>query len=269
MKKFLFGFIFAAGLVVGGALWAWNTWLPTAEQIRGCIVTQMFEVALCPGSKDYVPLNKISTHLQKTVVLTEDSSFFQHHGFDWQSIEKNAREGWESGLFKKGGSTISQQLAKNMFLSKDRTFIRKGREALITYRLEQTLTKKEILERYLNVIEFGKDLYGVKAASQFYFQKSPSDLSVMESAFLAMLLPNPKKYSSSFHKKQLTDFARKRMDQIIDNMFQYKRIDELEYMTAKHDLQRFLSPLIDELQSEEGFTPSPDDISPEEEDTFF
>ncbi|MNJ93499.1 Penicillin-binding protein 1F [compost metagenome] len=269
MIKFLAGFIIAAVLVVGGAYWALGRWLPSAEEIKGCLITKMYEVNLCPGSKSYVSLKQISPYLQKTVVLTEDSSFFQHRGFDWQSIEKNAREGWETGIFKKGGSTISQQLAKNMFLSKDRTFIRKGREALITYRIEKTLSKKEILERYLNVIEFGKDLYGVKAAANFYFQKSPADLSILESAFLAMLLPNPKKYSTSFHKKELTEFAHKRIGQIIDNMYQYKRINDEEYLVATQELQNFLSPA-PSYTTEEESAPL-DEATPieENEDSFF
>ncbi len=158
--------------------------------------------------KNYVPLRQISQYLQKTIILTEDSNFWNHKGFDWESIEKNARDGLASGVFKRGGSTISQQLAKNLFLSKDRTFIRKGLEAVITDRIEHTLTKKEILERYLNVVEFGKNIYGVKAAAKYYFQKSPAELSVVESAFLAMVLPNPIKYSQSYYRKELTPFAK-------------------------------------------------------------
>ena len=214
--------------------------IPSEEEIRGCIVTKMYEVHLCPGSKTYVPLQKISAVLPKTIVLTEDSNFWNHQGFDWESIEKDAKEDWEKGVFKRGGSTITQQLAKNMFLTKDKSLLRKGIEALITQKLEKTLKKKEILERYLNVIEFGKNIYGIKAAAQYYFKKSPADLNVVESAFLAMLLPNPVKYSQSFYKKELSSFARKRITQIVENMYRYNRISQTEYDIATTELEGFL-----------------------------
>lgn len=222
-----------------GLLWSH---LPSEKEIKGCIVTTMYQVNLCPGSKDYTPLKQISPYLQKTIVLTEDSNFFNHHGFEWDTIEKNFREGWETGVYKRGGSTISQQLAKNMFLNKDRTFLRKGLEAIITDRIEKTLTKQEILERYLNVVEFGKDIYGVKKAANFYFKKSPAELDVVESAFLAMVLPNPVKYSSSYFKKELTPFARKRLSTIVENLYRYQRISQADYETAMVKIQNFLGP---------------------------
>jgi monofunctional biosynthetic peptidoglycan transglycosylase len=218
--------------------------MPTEKDIKGCIVTKMYNVNLCPGSKDYVPLKSISPYLQKTVVLTEDSSFFEHDGFDWKSIEENAKKNLEKGVYAKGGSTISQQLAKNMFLYKDKTLMRKGLEFLITQKLEKTLTKKEILERYLNVVEFGKDIYGVKQAAQFYFKKTPAQLNVVESAFLAMVLPNPPKYSQSYFKKELTKFAHKRIKQIVTDMYQYSRISGDEYDLAMNQVNSFFSPSI-------------------------
>ena len=127
-----------------------------------------------------------------------------------------------------------------MFLSKEKSLFRKGLEAIITERIEKTLKKREILERYLNVIEFGKDLYGVKDASQFYFHKTPAQLSVVESAFLAMLLPSPEKYSRSFFKKELSAFAHKRIAQIVENMYRYNRIDQTEYDVAMTEIDRFL-----------------------------
>lgn len=231
MKKVVFFFLGVITLMGAAVASLWN-WLPTEKEIKGCMTTKMYHVELCPGSKNYVPLNQISQNLQKAIVLTEDSTFFTHNGFDWGSIEKNAREGWESGSFKKGGSTITQQLAKNMFLTGDRTFIRKGVEAIITDRIENTLTKKEILERYLNVVEFGKNIFGVKDAAKYYFKKTPAELSVVESAFLALVLPNPVKYSMSYYKKELTPFAKKRLTQIIENMFRYHRITPEEYEQA-------------------------------------
>lgn len=218
--------------------------IPSEKEIKGCMVTSMYSVELCPGSKNYVPLNAISPYLQKTVVLTEDSGFFQHDGFDWKSIEENAKKNLEQGAYSKGGSTISQQLAKNMFLYKDKTLLRKGLEFLITRKIEKTLTKKEILERYLNVVEFGKDIYGVKQAAQFYFKKTPAQLDVVESAFLAMVLPNPVKYSQSYFKKELTPFAHKRLKQIVKDLYQYSRITEGEYNVAINKVDGFFSPSV-------------------------
>jgi monofunctional biosynthetic peptidoglycan transglycosylase len=271
MKSFLLGFILSVAATLATVYFIAHRYLPTESDIKGCMTTQMYQVHLCPGSESYVPLNQISSYFQKTVLLTEDSGFFQHRGFDWVAIEKNAREGWENGVFKKGGSTITQQLAKNLFLTQDRTFIRKAREAIITYELEKFLTKNEILEKYFNVIEFGKDIYGIKAAADFYFHKSPKDLSITESAFLAMLLPNPKKYSSSFHKKALTEFARQRMHQIIDNMYLYKRISSEEYEVAQNDLARFLAPEPppeDELNLENGTEKAPQEEAPAESEVL-
>jgi monofunctional biosynthetic peptidoglycan transglycosylase len=218
--------------------------IPSEKEIKGCMVTTMYHVNLCPGSKTYAPLKTISPYLQKAVVLTEDSGFFEHDGFDWKSIEENAKKNLEKGEYAKGGSTITQQLAKNMFLYKDKTLIRKGLEALITQKLEKTLTKKEILERYLNVVEFGKDIYGVKQAASYYFKKTPAQLNVVESAFLAMVLPNPPKYSQSYFKKELTSFAHKRIKRIVGDMYQYGRINEEEFNVASGQINGFFSPNI-------------------------
>lgn len=216
--------------------------IPSEKTLRGCLTTEMFNVELCPGSKNYIPLSRISKYLLKTVVLTEDSSFYQHEGFDWESLEKVAKENLAKGEIKRGGSTISQQLAKNLFLNKDKTFTRKFFEFLITMKIEKSLNKREILERYLNVVEFGKKIYGVKAASQFYFQKSATDLSVVESAFLAALLPNPVKYSQSFYKKELSPFMRSRIRKIIRDLYQYERITLEEAHMATVEFRNFLNP---------------------------
>jgi len=242
MIKNVVFFLLGVGTLLVVAYAALASWLPTDAQIKGCMTTRMYNVELCPNSKNYVPLRQISPYLQKTIILTEDSNFWNHKGFDWDAIEKNARAGWETGVFKRGGSTITQQLAKNMFLNKDRTFIRKGLEAVITDRIEKNLSKKEILERYLNIVEFGKDIYGVKAASQYYFKKKPADLNVVESAFLAMVLPNPVKYSKSYYRKELTPFARNRLSRIIEDLYRYNRISQEEYESAISQVAYFFQP---------------------------
>lgn len=240
--KWFFYLIAASGfLLLMLTIWIVSL-IPTRKDLTSCFTTAMYEVKLCPGTSTYTPLSQISKYLQKTVVLTEDSRFFEHKGFDWESIEKSAKENLANGKIKRGGSTISQQLAKNLYLSKDKSMARKLAEAFITLQIEKHLTKKEILEKYLNVIEFGKNIYGIKAAAKYYFDKAPAQLDVIESAFLAMLLPSPVKYSKSFKSKQLTPFAYKRVKTIIENMFQYHRIDEFEYQAAMDRLPGFLSP---------------------------
>lgn len=216
------------------------SYIPSKKEIRGCMVTKMFQVKLCPGSGDYVPLNKISQNLQKAVVLTEDSAFWDHGGFDLKEMQRSLEKNMAKGSFVRGGSTITQQLAKNLFLTPEKTLQRKILEAAITLQIEKHLTKKEILERYLNVVEFGPNLFGVKKAAQYYFKKDPGSLSVIESAFLAFLLPSPEKYSVSFFKKSLTPFARKRLNDIVNNMYRYHRIDEDQYYAAREQIDYFI-----------------------------
>lgn len=215
------------------------SWFPSQSEIKGCIKTKMFSVDLCPVSKQYVPISHISKFLQNAILLTEDSGFYQHSGFDQEGIEHCYEKMKKKMKIVCGGSTLTQQLAKNMFLTREKNFLRKGLEALITIRIEQTLSKKEIFERYLNVVQFGKNIFGVKQAAQFYFKKSPDQLDVLESAFLAMVLPNPEKYSQSYFRKDLTKFARKRLSKIVNDMYQYKRISENDYLLAQDSLDFF------------------------------
>lgn len=222
--------------------------IPTAKEIRGCMTTQLYKVNLCPGSNTYVKLNNIAPSLRKAVLVTEDSAFYEHNGFDLKELKNSLETNLEKGRFARGGSTITQQLVKNLFLSKEKTLQRKFMEALITLRVERVLSKNEILERYLNVVQFGKDMFGVKAAARAYFNKSASELTVAESAFLAMLLPNPEAYSKSFHMKKLTPFADKRLNQIVDRLYAFHKIDVEEYDRAKSQLNYFF-----------GVPPAPED----------
>lgn len=223
-----------------GGLWLLSK-IPSDKAIKGCMVTEMYKVNLCPGSNSYVPLGRVSPYLQRAIVLTEDGSFWQHNGFDLQEMQNSLKKNLETGKYVRGGSTITQQLAKNMFLSKEKTLLRKIVEALITLRLEKVLTKKEILERYVNVVQFGKEIYGIKQASQFYFKKDPRDLNIAESAFFAFLLPSPEIYSKSFYKKKLTPFASSRLHEILDRLYMYKSINEEEYISGKSQLEYFLT----------------------------
>lgn len=160
----------------------------------------------------WVPLEKISPNLQRAVLAGEDSNFATHHGFDydaiqhaWEEAQREAqKEAKQEGddqsswippmpSFKRGASTITQQLAKNLYLSSQKSFLRKGREAVITYFLERKLSKRRILEIYLNVIEWGDGIYGAEAAAQYYFRKPAANLTTREAAFLSAIIPNPRK----------------------------------------------------------------------------
>ncbi len=142
----------------------------------------------------WVPLSRISPYVIKAVIIAEDDKFWSHEGFDFDAIQKAIEKDLKQKKFKVGGSTISQQLAKNLFLSPSKNPIRKLKEAVLTWRLERNLSKKRIIEIYLNVAEWGDGLFGVEAAAQHYYGKPASDLSAMESARLAAVLPNPRRY---------------------------------------------------------------------------
>jgi monofunctional biosynthetic peptidoglycan transglycosylase len=142
----------------------------------------------------WVPLSRISPHLRRAVVAAEDASFFTHEGFDWEGMKDAALYDIEQGALKRGGSTITQQLAKNLYLSSERSILRKAQEALITRSLEHHLTKQRILELYLNVAEWGTGVYGAEAAARHHFKKPASELTEEESAWLAAILPSPRRY---------------------------------------------------------------------------
>jgi len=144
--------------------------------------------------KKWVSLRDISPYLVKAVIISEDDKFWSHHGFDLDAIQKALEKNVEKGKFKFGGSTISQQLTKNLYLTPDKNPIRKFKEAVITWRIERTLSKRRILELYLNVVEWGEGIFGAETASLHYFGKPAALLTAQEAAKLVVILPNPRKY---------------------------------------------------------------------------
>ncbi|MEK6673631.1 MAG: monofunctional biosynthetic peptidoglycan transglycosylase [Nitrospirota bacterium] len=143
----------------------------------------------------WVPLSQISPYLIKAVLIAEDDKFWRHEGFDYEAIKKAVEKDIKAKKFKFGGSTISQQLSKNLYLSPSKNPLRKAAEAIITWRIEKALSKKRILEIYLNVIEWGEGIFGAEAASRHYFGKPASALTPEEASRLAAVLPNPRKYN--------------------------------------------------------------------------
>ena len=134
----------------------------------------------------------ISEHLKKAILVSEDASFFSHKGVDVVELKEALKTDWESGSFKRGGSTITMQLAKNLYLSPSKNPLRKIKEIVIAWQLEHALSKRRIFEIYLNVIEWGRGIYGAEAAARHYFGKSSANLGILESATLAALVPSPR-----------------------------------------------------------------------------
>lgn len=178
---------------------------------------------------NWVNLKSISKYGRWAIILSEDWSFYDHEGIDVEQIKVALNQMVEEKKFR-GASTITQQMIKNVFLSDDRTLWRKLHEMILSYKLEKSVSKERILEVYLNVIEFGPGIYGIKAASRHYFKKHPSELTPREGAFLAMLLPSPKRYYISFRRKALTRFARARIKAILVKMRMGKVISPEEFL---------------------------------------
>ena len=161
-----------------------------------------------PIQHEWRDYDEISEYMKKAIVAAEDGKFMQHHGFDWDGIQAALERNNDTGKVVAGGSTISQQLAKNLFLYNKRSFIRKGQEAVATWMMERMWSKERILEVYLNSVEFGDNIYGVEAATQHYFGKSSRSLSREQAVFLAAILPNPKYYQDHQNDRKLQNRER-------------------------------------------------------------
>jgi monofunctional glycosyltransferase len=142
----------------------------------------------------WVPLSQVSPYVMKAVIISEDDKFWSHEGFDFNAMQKALEKDIKKKKFKAGGSTISQQLAKNLYLSPSKNPIRKLKEAILTWRLERQLSKRRIMELYLNVAEWGDGIYGIEAAARKHYGKSAAGLTAREAAELAAVIPNPRRY---------------------------------------------------------------------------
>lgn len=163
----------------------------------------------------WVPYAKISNNLKRAMIASEDAKFVDHEGFDWAGIQKAYEKNMKKGKIVAGGSTISQQLAKNLFLSTKRTPWRKAEEVLITVMLEQMMTKERIFEIYLNVIEWGNGVFGAEAAARYYYHVSAAELSAPQAAKLASMVPNPRYYDQHREARGMlrkTEIILKRMN---------------------------------------------------------
>jgi monofunctional biosynthetic peptidoglycan transglycosylase len=162
----------------------------------------------------WVAYNRIAMSLKRAIVAAEDAKFLDHEGFDWEGIQKAYERNLKKGKIVSGGSTISQQLAKNLFLSGERTWWRKGEEAVITVMIETVMTKRRILEIYLNVIEWGNGVFGAEAAAHYHFNTSSANLTAEQAAQLAAMVPSPRRYGAGSD----TPYLQKRTEIILSRM---------------------------------------------------
>ena len=143
---------------------------------------------------EWVDYNRISPNLKRAVIASEDANFADHDGVDWEALQKAYERNNKRHKVVGGGSTITQQLAKNLFLSGSRSYLRKGQEMVIAFMLETVLSKQRILELYLNVVEYGRGIFGAEAAARYYYKTGAAGLGAAQSARLAVMLPNPRYY---------------------------------------------------------------------------
>ena len=195
------------GLV--GLFLVWQLWLLGWVLLWGWVnpgETRFMEIRLgelrqkTPDAQirqQWVPYERISVHLKRAIIAAEDANFVDHEGFDWEGIQKAMEKNQKKGRFVAGGSTISQQLAKNLFLTPTKSYLRKAEEAIITLMLENLWSKRRILEVYLNVIEWGNGVFGAEAAARHYYNVSAAQLGPEQAARLAGMVPNPRYYDRS------------------------------------------------------------------------
>jgi len=185
-----------------------------------------------PEAQGWVPLSQISVAAMGAVIASEDTSFFSHQGVDYFELREAIKKDIEQRKFVRGASTLTQQVIKNVYLGHEKTLWRKFKEFFWAQEMSKVLTKSEILAFYLNMAEWGPKVYGMGEASRYYFGKSAATLSAKQGAFLALLLPSPKKYHSYFKNKELTSWAQNRVNKILKVMVSMKFISENEYEEA-------------------------------------
>ena len=195
-------------------LW-WRSFEPAASAFMEARLEQLREKD--PQAKlahQWIAYERISAPLKRAVVAAEDAKFVDHEGFDWQAISKAIEKNERKGRVVSGASTISQQLAKNLFLSGERSWLRKAQEAVITWMLESALSKRRILELYLNCAEWGEGVFGAEAAARYHFGISAGALNAQQAAFLAAILPSQRRYVPG----HLTPYVAGRIETILARM---------------------------------------------------
>jgi len=202
----------------------------------------------------WVSLDRVSPRLVQAVLTSEDASFYAHGAFDWHEVQAAADDSLRKGRPLRGASTLSQQLAKNLWLGTERSLWRKVKEAVLAVKLERTLPKRRILALYLNVAEWGPGVFGVEAAARAHFGVSAADLSAAQAALLAAMLPAPRRVNM----EQPSRWLARRSRLILDRLAQTGRIDAAEHAHASAELERLLTGASGEEEE------PPEDEPPEE-----
>ncbi len=226
--------LFRLGLLVGivavASATLWVIRLPDVSRLamenpRKTAFMKYREANGIHGRPIWVPLDRISPTLRHAVIVAEDANFYHHQGVDWAALWEAQKRNLEERRMYRGGSTITQQLAKNLYLEPSKTILRKLKELAITIRLEQSVSKSRLLEVYLNVVEWGRGVYGAEAAARHYFGKSASQLTIREASWLAAILPSPLKYDrqrgSEYIRERaewISGFVENRLNQRSDNL---------------------------------------------------
>jgi monofunctional glycosyltransferase len=245
LGHFIFGLSLVSVVAAGALLW-WGKDFLESEFPNVAVLSHAYPEVIYAGRstpprvrltrikpQGWVSVDDISRSAVGAVIVSEDWAFYSHAGYDANQIKEAIKEDLEEGGFVRGASTITQQVVRNVFLDKDKNLWRKLKELYLAVRLEQKVRKTRILEVYLNIAEWGEGIFGIGEASQHYFGKAPAHLTPKEGAFLAMLLPSPKRYSQSFQKRELTSYARSTIDSILGKMVKAKYLTEEERATEE------------------------------------
>ncbi len=236
---YLIGFLSTALILLIFAAIGYFFFIPNVNQLDECFTTSLYKVDICAKNSNYVKLNQISHIAKRAIIVSEDGTFYAHQGFDWYELKQSFLQNLKSGSYRRGGSTITQQLAKNAFLSSEKTIFRKLLEAFTAYKIEKRFSKDVIFEKYLNMIEFGPNIYGIKKASETYFHKSPRRVHMLEAVWLAHLLPNPKVYSRGIRDGKLSQFSKERVQILLQRLLRYGDINQRQYEFAKDRISDF------------------------------
>lgn len=233
----------ATGLVLGLALADLFVWTPDFSKLKDSVDLPIrlangdkATKAVGPRTLGWTPLSGMSEWLPRAVVASEDGTFYSHKGVDVYELKEAFKKDWKEGRFARGGSTITQQVLKNVYLSHYPKLWRKVKEMIWASKLEEALSKSQILAFYLNMVEWGPGVYGIGESSRHYFSKSPASLTTRESAFLAMLLPSPRRYHAAFFpRRQLTQWASNRVNRILEVMNKTGQLQEELFTTALNE----------------------------------
>ncbi len=223
-RKTRYGLIFIATAVLIGAV-CLKAALPDLTNIKNRLTITTYDRqktkvyrTLCPWTTDFVMSKDLPRHVIGAIIVSEDSTFFKHKGIDWHEIKEAFKKNLKEKRYARGASTITQQVVKNAFLTKEKTLYRKIIEVITALKMERILSKQEILDYYINLIELGPGIYGIHDGALYYFKRKPKDLTPYQAALLAYFIPNPKKYGGSYLSNKYSKFRNERVKKIILEM---------------------------------------------------